>query len=73
MGGTLLYKCRQCGVTSRATHVPNALKALICILHDTPFPEEWGPLKPGMLSIHTCGEGLIGVADLTAVREDNPK
>ncbi len=62
--GKIVYKCRRCGCLENSTHVPNVDKAVILIAKGIEMPKEWGPLSPGMTSIHACKDGNIGVSDL---------
>ncbi len=62
--GLLVYKCRRCEELEKTTHVPDINKAVILTVLGIGTPEDWGPLKPKMVSIHSCKDGNIGVSDL---------
>jgi len=70
IGGTLIYKCRFCGGLEKSTHVPDGDKAIIYMVKGIETPKNWGPLKPGILSVHNCSNGYVGVTDLVGVEFD---
>lgn len=70
--GTLLYKCRQCGATGERVHVPDVMIALVNITMGEPLPKEWGG-SAGLIGMHSCSDGRIGVTDLVGATESGRK
>jgi hypothetical protein len=70
-GGTLLYRCRHCGVFEKNPHVPDLVVALTLAAIGAPFPSDWGGLSYGLTTTHFCGPGQYGVADLIGGNEDD--
>lgn len=64
-GGLIVYRCRRCGAEIKEIHVPQLQKAIVFILTDLPWPEDWeGGIKPDRTEFHLCGDGNIGIMDL---------
>ena len=61
--GVLLYRCRLCGVQETIASVPDLLSAIASLVADGQTPKEWG-IVMYMTTPHTCGPGVVGVADL---------
>jgi hypothetical protein len=63
-GGYIEYKCRRCGKIDACVHVPDMKLCVILLTVEVPLPEQWGGLRPTMLSVHGCDDGGLGVSDL---------
>ena len=60
----LIYKCRRCGKLCNSCSVPDGIMALVKIVNGLPTPKEWGAQAPGLVNIHNCDDGELGVSDL---------
>jgi hypothetical protein len=69
-GGLLVYRCRRCGRLDRSIHVPDLIKALVCLSSEFSLPDDWGPMKPNLTGLHHCPGGWLGVTDLIGGRPD---
>lgn len=67
--GVLVYKCRQCGKLTDEFGVPNLIEALTSIVDEGKTPQEWG-ITAHITTLHHCGSGIVGVADLICGRPD---
>ncbi|CAH8247374.1 hypothetical protein WJ0W_004608 [Paenibacillus melissococcoides] len=70
--GFLLYKCRQCGAVEKNVHVPDVMIAFVNITMGEPLPKEWGG-SVGLIGMHSCSDGRIGVTDLIGATESGRK
>ncbi len=68
--GVLLYRCRRCGALDCDPRVPDVTVALVAAVHGAPFPAAWCGPGHGLVSVHACGPGLLGVADLVGAVGD---
>ena len=80
-GGTLIYKCRNCGKEYEEVHVPDVNFALLAITGDFQHKEivdefyktcEWAKEfnRKDLTAIHFCSEKVFGVADLIGGETD---
>ena len=68
--GVLVYKCRRCGELSKHIMVPDVDMALVCIMNKITAPKKWNGNLPGILNMHTCGDGNTGITDLIGGEKD---
>lgn len=66
--GVLLYRCRLCGEIERSPHVPDVEEALCCLVVDGAYSTEGSTAT--MLTMHYCGSGRVGIADLIGAEGD---
>jgi hypothetical protein len=67
--GSLLYRCRLCGLVYPSAHAPSALNALLDICRDGSTPKDQG-IVAYPTTVHHCQPGRLGVADLIGAEMD---
>ena len=74
--GFLLYKCRRCGEIEKNPHSPDtfiSLEVARGVLDKE--PKEWFGMgmSCGMIGLHTCKDGNMGIHDLIGAELDKPR
>lgn len=64
----LSYKCRACGAVADKVSVPGSPVMILAYIVTGTKPES-DISQPGLLDVHGCADGRIGVADLVSARE----
>lgn len=61
--GRILYKCRRCGSIDRSLSSPDYVTTVSALIVGARDPAASG-ITARMISLHYCGEGAVGVADV---------
>lgn len=70
-GASLVYKCRLCSQAVTSCHVPDGDDAWLYLIGSAPRPL-WGVTLKST-SIHSCGDGRMGVTDFAGIEYDKPE